>query len=321
MVDGQAVPVHETEFANDSVFGFSTAYLPDYVEEKTAGRIKADQVQRFLLQDVRSDCRERLRTLSDNVCCVVDCETQDDLNQFAEQLQEIARQGKRFLFRSAASLLTALARLPEQPIKAEDMSAYVRDQRPGVVLIGSHVAKTSAQLAYLREQTDVMPIEVDVQQLKDAFATDSTETLTQLTDKLLNEIASEHAHGNNVVIYTSRKELQFPTQAERLTFGERLSAFLMELVRRLPDTIGFLISKGGITSNDVLSSGLNLKQSRVVGQIITGCSVVRCPSDHERYPELPVVIFPGNVGDETALAQAYNILTAQQSATRRQQAT
>ena len=40
--------------------------------------------------------------------------------------------------------------------------------------------------------------------------------------------------------------------------------------------------------------------------------MVRCPSDQERYPNLPVVIFPGNVGDETALAQAYNILTAQQ---------
>jgi uncharacterized protein YgbK (DUF1537 family) len=86
----------------------------------------------------------------------------------------------------------------------------------------------------------------------------------------------------------------------------------MGLVRRLPTTIGFLISKGGITSNDVLSTGLELKQSRVLGQILTGCSVIRCPSDHARYPQLPVVIFPGNVGDETALAQAYGILTAQQ---------
>ena len=41
MVDGVDVPVHETEFANDSVFGYSYSYLPDYVEEKTAGRIKA----------------------------------------------------------------------------------------------------------------------------------------------------------------------------------------------------------------------------------------------------------------------------------------
>jgi uncharacterized protein YgbK (DUF1537 family) len=86
----------------------------------------------------------------------------------------------------------------------------------------------------------------------------------------------------------------------------------MDVVKKLPESIGFLISKGGITSNDVLSTGLELRQSRVLGQILTGCSMVRCPSDHERYPDLPVVIFPGNVGDETALARAYNILTAQQ---------
>jgi len=50
----------------------------------------------------------------------------------------------------------------------------------------------------------------------------------------------------------------------------------------------------------------------VLGQIVTGCFVIRCPADHKRYPDLPVVIFPGNVGDETALAQVYNILTAEQ---------
>jgi uncharacterized protein YgbK (DUF1537 family) len=33
--------------------------------------------------------------------------------------------------------------------------------------------------------------------------------------------------------------------------------------------------------------------------------VVRCPADHPRFPLLPVVIFPGNVGNERALAVAY----------------
>jgi uncharacterized protein YgbK (DUF1537 family) len=311
MVDGEAVPVDQTEFARDSVFGFSTAYLPDYVEEKTRGRIMASQVQRFLLQDVRGGCRERLRELTDNVCCVVDCETQDDLNQFADQLQSMAQEGKRFLFRSAASLLTALAKLPQQPVKAEDMSAYVWDQRPGVVLVGSHVARTSAQLSYLIEHTDVVPVEVDVQQLN---VDDSilAEKQARLADEIIARIYTAHAHGNNVMIYTSREELQFPGRQQRLAFGERLSAFLMDLVKKLPESIGFLISKGGITSNDVLSTGLELRQSRVLGQILTGCSMVRCPSDHRRYPNLPVVIFPGNVGDETALTKAYIILTARQ---------
>jgi len=312
LVDGEAVPVDQTEFARDSVFGFSTAYLPDYVEEKTAGRIRAENVQRFLLDDVRGDCRERLRALTDNVCCAVDCETQDDLNNFADQLKLVVKEGKRFLFRSAASLLTAFAKLPAQPVKAADMSAYVRDQQPGVVLVGSHVAKTSSQLSWLLEHTDVVPIEVDVQQLDIMDISELIEAINSLALSISEQVYAAHANGDNVVIYTSREELKFPTRAERLVFGEYVSALLMHVVRMLPRSIGFLISKGGITSNDVLSTGLELKQSRVLGQILTGCSLVRCPSDHQRYPDLPVVIFPGNVGDDAALAQAYNILTAQQ---------
>ncbi len=104
------------------------------------------------------------------------------------------------------------------------------------------------------------------------------------------------------MIYTSRTELQFDDQQSRLAFGEQVSAFLMDVVRNLPVTTGFLISKGGITSNDVLSDGLALRTSRVVGQILAGCSVVRCPDEHPRFPGMPVVIFPGNVGDENALA-------------------
>jgi uncharacterized protein YgbK (DUF1537 family) len=312
VVDGETVPVNETEFARDSVFGYSTAYLPDYVEEKTGGRIKAAQVERFLLDEVRGDCRERLRSLSGNACCAVDCETQEDLDGFAAQLQEVASEGKRFLFRSAASLLTALADLPPQPIKPENMHFYVRDDQPGVILAGSHVAKTSSQLSYLMEHSDVVPLEVDVERLnisnireRDGIAEDYLADIVQRADEA-------HAGGQNIVIYTSRTELQFPTRAERLAFGEYLSGFLMKIVQNLPETTGFLISKGGITSNDVLSTGLGLKQSRVLGQILTGCSMVRCPEDHARFPDLPVVIFPGNVGDETALAQAYLVLTAKQ---------
>jgi uncharacterized protein YgbK (DUF1537 family) len=69
MVDGEPVAVHETEFAKDSVFGYQHSYLPDYVEEKTNGRIPADQVERFVLDDVRGDSLSRLMALQDNTCC------------------------------------------------------------------------------------------------------------------------------------------------------------------------------------------------------------------------------------------------------------
>jgi uncharacterized protein YgbK (DUF1537 family) len=100
----------------------------------------------FGLEDVRGDLGPRLRALTGNVCGVVDAERQSDLDSFARQVLDAAGQGKRFLFRSAASLLTALAALPPQPVAPAAMSTYVRDGRPGVVLMGSHVEKSTRQL-------------------------------------------------------------------------------------------------------------------------------------------------------------------------------
>ncbi|MBU1665748.1 MAG: four-carbon acid sugar kinase family protein [Gammaproteobacteria bacterium] len=302
VVNGTPTPVADTEFARDSVFGYRHSYLPDYVEEKTAGRIKAGEVERFLLNDVRGDVLDRLMALHGNRCCVVDAETQADLNHFADQLQAAAAQGKRFLFRSAASLLTALAKLPPQPVAAEAMHAYVRDNKPGAVVVGSHVKKTTAQLEKLLLEPGVMAIEVEV----DRIAAERADLLKSV----LEQVALAHAAGATSVIYTSRGERQFPDQSTRLAFGEAVSAFLMDVVRGLPRTLGFLVGKGGITSNDVLSDGLALSTATVLGQILPGCSVVRCPTDHPRYPDLPVVIFPGNVGDDDALATAVRRLSA-----------
>ena len=294
MVDGKPTPVHETEFARDSVFGYRHSYLPDYVEEKTRGRIQAGEVERFRLEDVRGNVARRLLGLSGNRCCVVDAETQADLDHFAAQVEAAAAQGKRFLFRSAASLLTALAGLPPQPVAAAAMRAYTRGGRPGAVIVGSHVKKTTAQLERLLAEPGVTALEVDVDRIQ-------PERPRLLAD-ILARAAAAHAAGLTPVVFTSRAERQFPDQAQRLAFGEAVSAFLMDVVRGLPPTLGFLVSKGGITSNDVLSQGLALRTARVLGQVLAGCSVVRCPADHPRFPDLPVVIFPGNVGDEAALA-------------------
>ena len=303
MVDGKPVPVQETEFAKDSVFGFKTSFMPDYVEEKTKGRIKADDVKHFTLDDIRSNCLTQLLYLQNNRCCVVDCVQQSDLDMFAQEIRKAAEQGKRFLFRSAASLLTSLAQLPKQPIAAEAMREYVRDGKPGAVIIGSHVKKTTSQLNELLKQTGIVPVEIDVTRIE--------EEREALLKNVIDAVSMAHELGKTPAIYTSRVEMTFTDQQVRLKFGETVSGFLMDVVRNLPEDIGFLISKGGITSNDVLSSGLALQTSRVVGQILAGCSVVRCPQNHPRYPDLPVVIFPGNVGDDFALATVYLRLSGQ----------
>ncbi len=297
----KVVPVHETEFARDSVFGYRHSYLPKYVEEKTRGRIQADEVVRFPLEEIRTGSFDKLMNLTDNACCVVDAENQDDLNRFADELLSAAEHGKRFLFRSAASLLTALAKLPPQPIPAERMREYVKDGHPGVVVVGSHVKKTTEQLPELLKQQGVVAVEVDVNLLP--------EKVSELLQTVIGQVEAAHAQGLTPVIFTSRVERQFQDRQMRLRFGEQVSGLLMSVVHALPKTIGFIVSKGGITSNDMLSLGLAIPAARIVGQIHPGCSVVLTPKDHPRLPDIPVVIFPGNVGDETALATVYNRLT------------
>ena len=301
LVDGVETPVHETEFARDSVFGYRHSYLPDYVEEKTEGQIRSTAVERFSLSDIRAGSLERLMNLSGNQCAVVDAETQADLDRFATDVLAAARSGKRFLFRSAASLLTSLARLGEQPVAPEAMAQYRPTPNPGVVLVGSHVKKTTEQLQLLLEEPQIAPIEVKVEQLRDE--PDSRDAMLQ---DILKQVQQVYP-AKTPVIYTSRQELSFESVQQRLTFGETVSSLLMDVVQGLPPEIGFLISKGGITSNDVLSKGLGLRSARLLGQILPGCSMVRTPAGHA-YPHLPVVLFPGNVGDAQGLVTVYRRL-------------
>ncbi len=303
--NGTPVPAHETEFAKDSVFGYSTAYLPDYVAEKTSGEIAPEQVERFTLDRLRAGVSDALMGLEGNVCVAVDGETQTDLDTFAQDVLAAAAQGKRFLFRSAASLLTALAALPPQPIAAEDMAQYVKDHHPGAILIGSHVKKTTQQLTELLKAPGIVGVEVDVTQMLD----DWTVGRSRLLESTLAQVSQIHAAGNTPAIYTSREELTFPDVQTRLAFGEEVSGLLMDIVRGLPSDLGFLISKGGITSNDTLSKGLALQTTRLLGQILPGVSAVRTEADHPQFAAMPVVLFPGNVGDENALALAYQRLS------------
>ncbi|WP_416675093.1 four-carbon acid sugar kinase family protein [Egbenema bharatensis] len=304
VVDGVPVPVHETEFAKDSVFGYSYSYLPDYVEEKTKGRIHSNAVERFLLDQIRAGTLDRLMQLQDNQCVAVDAETQADMDQFASDVLAAAAQGKRFLFRSAASLLTALAKLPPQPVAPEAMATYTRKGKPGAVIVGSHVKKTTEQLTELLKENGIEAIEVDVVHLLEESPAQRQELLQQTLDRA----HTAHAQGKTPVIYTSRQELTFKDIQTRLDFGVAVSTLLMDVVQGLPPEIGFLISKGGITSNDVLSTGLALQSARLLGQILPGVSIVRTPDRHPQFPNLPVVLFPGNVGDRSALAEVYRRL-------------
>lgn len=307
MVNGVPVPVDQTEFARDSVFGYQSASLPDYVEEKTNGRIKKSEVIRFTLETIRSGCEELLLSLHNHACGVVDAVDYQDLNLFAQALYRTHAQGKRFLLRSAAGMVSALAELPPQPVAPESMFEYVKGSLPGVVIVGSHVQLSTQQVEHLLQQENVRGIELAIHQLLQG------KTPLEVVQIAANLVIETLHQGLIPVIYTPRQELQFPDTQTRLHFGTQVAEMTSLLVHHLPPDIGFLVSKGGITSNQILSHGLNLTSVRLLGQIAPGINVIRTPPDHAQFPDLPVVIVPGNVGGVEVLTMIVERLNPRQA--------
>jgi uncharacterized protein YgbK (DUF1537 family) len=44
---------------------------------------------------------------------------------------------------------------------------------------------------------------------------------------------------------------------------------------------------------------------RLEGQLLPGLSLLRLPGDHPRFPGLPLLTFPGNLGEACTLRQAW----------------
>jgi uncharacterized protein YgbK (DUF1537 family) len=198
-----------------------------------------------------------------------------------------------------------LANLGPQAIAPEDMAKYVREGKPGAIIVGSHVKKSTQQLERLLQEPDIAGVEVDVSHLLE----ESPEQRAALLEDILSQVRNARAAGKTPVAYTSREELTFDSVETRLQFGVAVSDLLMDIERGLPEDIGYLISKGGITSNDTLSKGLALRTARLLGQVLAGCSMVRTPANHPQFPNLPVVLFPGNVGDADGLVTVYRRLS------------
>ncbi|MGH2544860.1 MAG: four-carbon acid sugar kinase family protein, partial [Ardenticatenaceae bacterium] len=149
------VPAGETEFARDSAFGFRASNLKEWVEEKTRGRVKASDVVSISIDDIRQGgpqrVTERLVELSGGRVCFVNAASMRDLEVFVLGLIEAEKQGKKFLFRTAASFVRARSGQSSHPLLAKkDMVAS--DEGGALVVVGSHVPRTTGQLQALLAQ-------------------------------------------------------------------------------------------------------------------------------------------------------------------------
>jgi uncharacterized protein YgbK (DUF1537 family) len=300
LLDGQ--PVHTTPFARDRLFGYSTSDLPAWVEQKSAGRIPAASVPRLTGAelDAASDLEHRLQALPRGCVVAVDGQRIEQLQALGTSIHGLSRQCRRFTAQCAASLINGLVPLPPQPLSAQGLAALRRRDAqgqplPGLVLVGSHVPLADAQLERLLQQSTCAGLELPVARLAAAVETEwlQAEWLEQLQERL--------RAGTTPVLYTSRGELSLGSEADRRRLGLALAALMARLVGALAPQLGYVISKGGITSHTLLEQGLQCDQVELQGQVMPGLSLVLAAN-------LPVVTFPGNLGDADSLMQAWLLM-------------
>jgi len=326
-------PVHTSAFGRDGLFGYGTSFLPDWVAEKTAGRIPADQVELVGLEELdgaleagveQNDCQgllQRLAGLEGNRCVAVDAERPQQLGALAAAVRELTAPSaaepwgrpRRFLSQSAASWIEALAQLPPQPLAPAGLAQLRRVDGggaplPGLVLVGSHVPLADAQLEVLLAEPGCGGVEIAVAKLARVLEGPvPLEMLASLEQAWLEQLQAVLAAGQTPVLFTSRGEVACRSAAERRWLGLELAALMARLSAALAPQLGYLISKGGITTHTLLADGLGLARVELQGQLLPGLSLVLTPGDGV-VPGLPVLTFPGNLGDSETLRAAWRLM-------------
>ncbi|HEY8446005.1 MAG TPA: four-carbon acid sugar kinase family protein [Thermomicrobiales bacterium] len=299
------IPVNETEFARDATFGYRHANLREWVEEKTGGRARAGEVHSLGLSDIREGGPERIAALlmdvRDGGVVVVNAEDYADLFVVVLGLLRAEAEGRRFIYRTGASFVRARAGLPARPLltRAEMLGPDAPASTPGLVIVGSHVQRSTEQLRRLLELPDTVGIEVNVPALLGDGANRDAEV-----QRAWREADAVLRAGKTAVVYTSRR---VETAGDPLAAGRAVSAALVDIASGIDTDPGFIVGKGGITSSDIGTKALGARRAIVLGQIRAGVPVWRLGPE-TRYPGRPYVVFPGNVGTAETLAEVVSVL-------------
>lgn len=285
--DGRMVPVSETEFADDPRFGYRSSYLPEWVEEKSGGRIRASQVTLIRLADLREGGPSRVAELLENGAPVAVSDVTDDtdLEILVLGLQTAERSGLRVVSRTAASFVRVRAGMREQPLLSPEEIVDPKGSG-GLVLVGSFVPTTTRQVAKLRAIPDIKWFEIDVGELIGG----------RFEPAAMTGAVAAVLESDGVVVIESSRSFDPAVKGE-------VSDALCRIVSELSVHPRFLMVKGGITSSDIATRGLGVRAATVLGQLLPGVPVWRLGPEAS-FPGLAYVVFPGNVGSADSLALA-----------------
>lgn len=297
------IPVGESEFAKDPTFGYESSHLGAWVEEKTGGAYPASGVHSVTLEQLRSrDHGAILETL----CAarnfqkiIVNAVSYEDLRVFVPVLYEAMGAGHSFMLRTASAILKVMSGCSEDTVCTREELLDRENPNGGLVIAGSHVKKATGQLASLRASGQMEFLEFNQHLVLEPARFEAEITrVSEAAERLIRS-------GKHVLVATRRQRLDLGNgdKEAELALAERISQGLVQVVSNLQSRPSFVVAKGGITSSDVATKGLKIRRATVLGQILPGIPVWRCGAE-SRFPGLVYVVFPGNVGGETALLES-----------------
>ena len=305
--DNKLVPAGETEFAKDKTFGYTSSNMCEYIEEKTNGEFKKENVTCISLDDIRSlnfdKIEKQLSEVNDFNKVVVNAIDYCDIKVFCIALYRAMAKGKTYMFRTAAAIVKVIGGITNQPLLTKEKMIVKDNKNGGIVVVGSHTKKTTSQLESLKEVDGIEFIEFNSDLVLDEMKFEQEiKRVVSLSEKFISE-------GTTVVTYTKRKLLvvENDSKEDALIRSVKISDAVQSLVGRLTVEPSFVIAKGGITSSDVGTKALAVKKANVMGQIKPGIPVWQT-GDESKFPKTPYVIFPGNVGEISTLKEAVEIL-------------
>lgn len=298
----ELVPAGETEFAGDKTFGYHCSFLPEWVEEKSNGQIKSNEVVCFTVEELRAMDMDaltaKLLACRDFQKITVDALCDEDLTVFCAALWHTIAQGRRYMFRTAAAFINAMTGITRRPLLSKDELLGTAPGTGGLIIAGSHTKKTTAQLARLEKLDNFLKLEVD-----QSLALQPDDSYEKEIDRVAAICDEEMEKGKVVLVSTRRERVDVPggSEEDQLKLAVRISAGLTSVVAKINRKPAFLIAKGGITSSDVGVKGLGVQRALAAGQAAPGVPVWHCGAE-SRFPGLACIIFPGNVGDENTLS-------------------
>lgn len=300
------IPVSLTSYGQDTSFAYRNSELRKWVEEKTNGHILAQNVSVISLDTLRhgrvDEVISTLSSLKSGSACVVNAASYRDLEVFVLGLLEAESKGFSFLPRAAASFLRVRLGISPQNY-LESSKLKIENSHGGLFVVGSYVPKTTFQIQALLEQSSIERIEVQAKNLLDV------RTKIQEINKVVESANTYLKSGKDVVVYTSRELIQGNGAQENLEIGKKISEGLVMILSKIKYQPRYLVAKGGITSSDMATKWLLVQRALVIGQVLPGVPVWKLGQE-SLYPEMPFIIFPGNVGEIDALVQLQKKLSS-----------